>query len=202
MKITSRITACAVALVLASGLATAATETFQLDANHSSVSFRIRHLVGRVTGNFTEFSGTMSMDPEKLDTVTVSVDIKTASVDTRNADRDKHLRGEDFFSAEKFPDMKFESTKFVLKGSESGTLQGKLTLLGVTKPVELEVEILGFGPDMWGGFRGGFSATGVINRKDFGMVWNRALDQGGVVLGDEVEIQIDMEAVRKKPEGS
>jgi len=189
-------------LALASGLAVpalAGVETYKIDPNHSQVGFKVRHLVSKVPGRFQKFSGTLAVDPADLSTAKVTAVIEAASIDTNVNDRDNHLRSPDFFDATKFPELKFESVRFIPEGTSAGRLLGNLTIKGTTKAVELKVDVLGFGTDPWGGQRGGFSASTTINRKDFGMTWNKALDSGGVLLGDDVEIQIDLEAVREKP---
>lgn len=177
----------------------AAVEEYSIDLAHSQVGFKVRHLVAKVPGRFNKFSGTITVDPGDLSTAKVTAAIESASISTNQDNRDNHLRSADFMDAEKFPEMKFESVRFIPEGAKGGRLLGNLTIRGITKAVELKVEVLGFGPDPSGGQRGGFSASTTINRKDFGMVWNKSLDAGGVVLGEEVEIQIDLETVRQKP---
>jgi len=189
-------------LALAAGVAApalAGLETHKIDPNHSQVAFKVRHLVSKVPGRFEKFSGTITVDPADLKTAKVTAVIETASISTNQENRDNHLRSPDFLDAANFPEMKFESVRFIPEGDKGGRLLGNLTIRGVTKAVELKVEVLGFGPDPGGGRHGGFSASTTINRKDFGMVWNKALDGGGVVLGDDVEIQIDVETAQEKP---
>jgi polyisoprenoid-binding protein YceI len=171
---------------------------YNIDPSHSQVGFKIRHIVSKVKGKFNDFSGTVDFDPAKIEKTKASVIIKTASVDTDQEKRDAHLKSPDFFNVEKFPELKFEGNKAEKVSNEKFKLMGDLTLLGVTKPVTLDVEIGGVGNDPWGNIRSGFSATGKINRKDFGMVFNIAIDKGGYVLGDEVEILIELEAIQKK----
>ena len=182
--------------------ALAGGETYTIDKSHSQVGFKIRHFVSKVPGRFGEFSGTIVLDPANLATAKVSVEIVPASIDTGVPDRDKHLRSADFFDVEKFPKMMFESTGVVTKGPNKATMKGNLTMHGVTKPVELDVDVLGFSPDPWGGYRGGFEARGTINRKEFGIVWNQVLDTGGLMLGDDVEVTLNVEAVREKPKAA
>ena len=187
---------------LAAGVAAptfAAVENYAIDTGHSQVGFKVRHLVSKVPGRFNKFTGTISVDSADLATAKITAVIEAASINTNQDDRDNHLRSPDFLDAAKFPEMKFESVRYIPEGKMGGRLLGNLTIRGITKAVELKVDVLGFGADPWGGQRGGFSATTTVSRKDFGMVWNKALDAGGVVLGDEVEIQIDIEAVREKP---
>jgi polyisoprenoid-binding protein YceI len=189
-------------LALVAGFAVptfAEVENYAIDTGHSQVGFKVRHLVSKVPGRFDKFTGTIAVDPADLTTAKITAAIEAASISTNHADRDNHLRSADFLDAAKFPELKFESVRYIPEGAKGGRLLGNLTIRGITKAVELKVEVLGFGADPWGGQRGGFSASTTINRKDFGMVWNKALDAGGVVLGDDVEIQIDLETVRQKP---
>lgn len=174
-------------------------DTYEIDASHSQVGFRIRHLIGTVPGRFTKFSGTVQYTPGKPASWKVDAKIDPASINTDNENRDGHLRNPDFFNVEKHPEMSFKSTKVTdVKGS-AAKLHGNLTMHGVTKPVVLDLEVGGTAKDPWGNTRTGFSATGKINRKDFGIVWNKALDAGGVMLGDDVSITLDVEAVLKTP---
>jgi polyisoprenoid-binding protein YceI len=177
----------------------AAVETYKIDSGHSQVGFAIRHLFSKVPGKFNTYEGTISVDPKDLSKSAVEVSIDTASIDTGNKDRDGHLASPDFFDAAKFPKMTFRSTSVVPQGTNKATMKGELTMHGVTKPVTLEVDILGMGPGMGGRFVGGFEAKGKINRQDFGVAWNKVLEGGGSILGDEVDIVINIEAVRDKP---
>lgn len=174
-------------------------ETYEIDASHSQVGFRIRHLVGKVPGRFTSFSGTVEYASGKPKTWKVDATIDPASINTDNEKRDGHLKSADFFDVEKFPTMTFKSTKVTNVKGDAAKLHGDLTMHGVTKPVVLDLEIGGTTKDPWGNTRTGFSAAGTINRKDFGIVWNKALDAGGVMLGDDVAITLDIEAVLKAP---
>jgi polyisoprenoid-binding protein YceI len=185
-------------LALAAGIAApslAAVESHKIDANHSQIGFKVRHLVSKVPGRFEKFSGTITVDPSDLSTAKVTAVIETASISTNQPNRDNHLRSPDFLDAATFPEMKFESVRFIPEGDKGGRLLGNLTIRGVTKAVELKVEVLGFA-----GGHGGFSASTTINRKDFGVSWNKAIEGGGLVLGDDVEIQIDVETALEKPE--
>jgi polyisoprenoid-binding protein YceI len=180
--------------------ALAAVESFKIDPGHSMVGFKVRHFVSKVPGRFLKYSGTIDVDPADMTTAKISVDIDTTSLDTDVEDRDKHLKGPDFFDVEKFPKITFASKQVVTKGPGKVALLGDLTLRGETRPVEIEVDVLGFAPDGRGGTRSGFEAHTTIDRKAFGMSWNRALDTGGFILGDEVEIMLNIEAIAKKPE--
>ena len=167
---------------------------FQVDGNHSSVEFKIRHFVSNVPGNFRDFSGTIQLDPDHLDSTQVEAVIQVASLDTGNDDRDGHLKSEDFFAAEEFPTITFKSTKAEKVDESNFTLTGDLTIRGVTKPVTLAVEVLGIGPGFGGSVMLGLEAIGTVNRQDFGANWNRQLDKGGYVLGDDVTLSFSIEA--------
>lgn len=164
-----------------------------IDATHSELTFRIRHLVSRVRGGFDRWNGTIVADPGRLGNGSVQVAIETASIDTRNERRDTHLRSDDFFSAEAHPQITFRSRKVEQQG-ENLRIHGDLTMRGVTKPVVLEGTYLGITKDAQGKRRMGFEAETTINRHDFGVSWNRAVESGAL-LGDEVEISIVVAAV-------
>ena len=169
--------------------------TWNIDPVHSSVNFVVRHLmVSKVRGKFGAFSGTVTIDENRLaSSVTASVDM--ASVSTGDDNRDGHLRNNDFFDVEKFPTMTFTSTE-VRPDGDDYVLVGDLTIKGVTKRVEFELEFDGVSPDPWGGTRAGFSAEGEIDRRDFGLEWNMALDTGGLMVGEKVKINLDIQAVK------
>lgn len=178
---------------------------FQIDASHSQVSFNIRHFFTRVNGRFSDFTGTIRLDEKNLSNSSVEAVIQTGSIYTANEKRDKHLRTSDFFAADSFPTITFRSTK--VTAGEMGTLkiEGNLTIRGVTKPVVLDGNFMGAGAmdlenGMSAGYRAGFEASTTINRKDFGILWNRTLDKGGTMLGDDVAIQLGVEAIRAEPE--
>ena len=190
------------ATVLAGALslpAAAATSTWQIDPNHSAAQFAVRHLaISTVRGAFTKVSGTVQLDDKDIAKSSVDVMIDAASVDTRVADRDKDLRSERFFDVEKYPTLTFKSTR--VEQTEPGKLKvtGDLTIHGVTKRVVLDVE----GPttpvkDPWGNQRAAANATTKVNRQDFGVKWNAKMDNGGLVVGDDVAITIDVELVQK-----
>ena len=190
-------------VALASGLAASpvVADTFVVDPVHSDASFQIRHFVSNVRGRFTDFSGTIVGDPAKPEAATVEFTVKTASIDTAQTKRDGHLRSADFFDAEKFPEITFKSTKIKASGKDKYDVTGNLTMHGVTKPIALVVTNLGSagtGKDA----KFGFEATATLNRKDFGIVWNKALDNGGYMLGDDVIVSINIEAGRKKEAAS
>lgn len=173
---------------------------FDIDTGHSSVNFKVRHLVAKTTGRFEHFKGTVNYTEGKPADWKVSAEIEMASINTDNAKRDEHLKSPDFFNVQKNPKMTFVSTKVTdVKGTKA-KLHGNLTLNGVTKPAILDLEVMGTGKDPWGNTKAGFTATTKINRKDFGIIWNKGLDQGGVLLGDDVEISLEIEAQAKATE--
>ena len=165
-----------------------------VDPAHSEVSFRVRHLTGRVRGHFKEFSTSLMADPAQLTNGSVTVEVKTATVNTENEKRDAHLRSPDFFDVEKFPVMTFKSTKVESNGKDLA-LSGDLTIRGVTKPVVLKGTFNGKVTDPWGKERLGFEVSTTIDRRDFGLVWNK-LVEGSSLVGDEVTIDIAIEAVK------
>lgn len=168
--------------------------TWTIDAVHSEVGFSVRHMmVSKVRGKFTKFSGELVTTPEVLGS-SVNAEIDLASIDTGNEQRDGHLRSIDFFDAENHPVMTYRSTGLRAQGDRY-VLDGELTLRGITKSVPLVLEVNGFGPDAYGGTRAGFTATGELNRQDFGVNWNAALETGGVVLSDKITIQLEIEAI-------
>lgn len=183
----------AVLLILTvAGNVTAAT--WQIDPVHSAVTFKIRHFFSKTSGTFGDWSGTVEFDPENPQAGRVQVTIQSASIDTRNEQRDNHLRSDDFFDAENHPTITFESTE-VRKADGGWEMVGDLTMRGVTQSVVIPFEFLGSGPDGWGGTRAGFEAQAEINRKDHGISWNKTLDTGGTVLSEEVEIELQIEAI-------
>jgi polyisoprenoid-binding protein YceI len=190
-------------LVLVAALAAtpllAAEPGYVVDKVHSEVTFTIRHLVSHVSGKFDDFSGVINGDLTKPTEASVEFTIKTASINTGVADRDKHLRSADFFDAEKHPEIIFKSTS-IKPTAKKGVFDvtGNLTMRGVTKTVTLPVEFVGRANDPWGNDRAGFSATTTLNRKDYGINWNKALDNGGYLLSDDVDIRINLEAAKSK----
>jgi polyisoprenoid-binding protein YceI len=175
--------------------ASAAPATWAIDQNHSEVGFSIRHFFSKVPGNFGKFQGAIVYDPQKPEVSSVKVEIDPSSINTQNEKRDNHLRSEDFFDVTKFPTLTFVSTKVAASGDNKLKVDGNLTMHGVTKPVTLFVTFLGAGPSMNGEQRSGFEAITTLNRKDFGIVWNKTLDQGGTMLGDDVDIHLSVEGV-------
>lgn len=174
-------------------------ETFVIDPAHSEVSFQIRHLVSQVRGRFNDFSGTVQMDPKNLPASSVEFHIKATSIDTNVADRDKHLRSADFFDVEKYPEIIFKSESIKSAGKDKYNVAGTLTMHGVSKKVTLPVTFLGQGKDPWGGTRAGFETATTLDRKEYGIVWNKAIDNGGALLGDDVKIDINLETKKEAP---
>jgi polyisoprenoid-binding protein YceI len=176
-------------------LAAAEAVVYKVDPDHSGVGFSIRHFVTNVPGRFRDFDGTMRYDKDDPAASTVEFTVRANSIDTANADRDEHLRGEDFFDVEKHPTLTFKSTSVTPKGPGELDVTGDLTIHGVTKQVTLPVTVLGTMKTP-NGEKAGFETAFTINRKDYGVVWNRVLD-AGPVLGDEVKINISVEANRQ-----
>lgn len=175
-----------------------AAETFKVDKVHSAVDFRIRHMMSTVTGRFTDFDATVAIDRKNPGASSVEFSIAAASIDTNEVKRDTHLRSPDFFEVEKYPRITFKSTKVTPAAKDRFNVTGNLTMHGVTREITLPVTFLGFGKDPWGNERAGFEIETTLNRKDYGINWNRALDQGGFLLADEVRILIALEAVKQK----
>jgi len=173
-------------------------EVYTIDRGHSEAAFQVRHLVTKVRGRFKEFSGTIRLDRTHPDRSSVEFSIDIASIDTAVPDRDAHLKSPDFFDVAKFPLLTFASSRIVPTGGDRYEVKGTLTMRGVRKEITLPVSFLGFARDPWGNEKAGFELETKLNRKDFGMVWNAALDTGGVILGDEVTVSINLETLREK----
>lgn len=175
--------------------ATATTaRTFTIDKSHSEVTFQVRHLITKVRGHFEDYAGTIEFDAANPANSKVNVTIQVASIDTKDAQRDGHLKSDDFFSAEKFPTITFVSTKITPKGGEDFQVEGDLTIRDVTKSVVLPVTHLGTAKDPWGNLKLAFEGETTINRKEFGLNWNAALETGGFLVGDEVKIGLQIQA--------
>jgi polyisoprenoid-binding protein YceI len=182
---------------------TGRAETFTVDKAHSEVTFSVRHMgVSKVGGRFNDVSGTIEGDPKKPEAAKVDFAIKTTSIDTNQEGRDKHLRSADFFDVEKFPEITFKSSKIAAKGTGQYDVTGTLTMHGVSKEVTLPVTMAGPIADGRGGQKVGFETSTVVNRKDYGITWNKALDAGGVVVSEEVQVTISFEANQAKPEAA
>lgn len=174
-----------------------ATSRWNIDPAHSSIGFTVRHMViTKVRGAFTRFAGSFELDADDPTKSSVTAAIETASVDTHEAKRDEHLRSADFFAAAEHPQLTFRSTRVEPIGKGELRITGELTLRGVTKEVTLTAENLGGGKDPWGNERVGFSAATRINRKDFGLTWNQALEAGGILVGEDVDITLDIQGIR------
>jgi polyisoprenoid-binding protein YceI len=168
------------------------TGTWAVDGSHTEVGFVARHLmVSKVRGSFREVSGTVEVAEDVTQSV-AEVTVQIASVETGSADRDAHLKSADFFDAEQFPTMTFRSTSF-----DGATLTGDLTIKDVTKPVTFDVEFGGVGQDPWGNTKAGFEATTTVNRKDWGLTWNAAVEGGGVLVSDKITISIDLQLAKQ-----
>lgn len=171
-------------------------EPLKLDAAHSTVGFKIKHLViSTVNGRFNKFEGSAEFDEKTGKVENLKVKIDVASIDTNEPKRDQHLRSKDFFDIEKFPEIEFIGRKATYKNNKPVQIAGDLTIHGVTKPTTLSLEFKGIVTDPWETRRGAFEASGTINRKDFGLTWNKSLDAGGVMIADEVKLVIEGEAI-------
>jgi polyisoprenoid-binding protein YceI len=180
-------------------LASAAPVLFKVDPDHSSATFSIRHFVTNVHGRFKDFEGTVKYDKQNPTASTVEFTAQTASIDTDNKDRDNHLKSPDFFDVAKFPTMTFTSTSVKPRDANTLDVTGNLTIHGVTKPVTVPVSLLGTIATKGGGEKAGFETAFTVDRKDYGLEWNRVLDTGGTLLGNEVKIAISVEANTPKP---
>lgn len=179
------------------------TETFTFDKNHTLVGFRIRHFVSKVEGRFKDFEGTIWIDRANPSASRVELTIQAASIDTSVEGRDKDLRSPNFFDVEKYPTITFKSTKVVSKGNDTYDVTGEFTMHGVTKTITVPVKHGGFlkVPGRGGmGEKAGFEIAFPLNRKDYGLVWNRPLDTGGFMLSDDVDINVQVEANKQMPE--
>jgi len=175
--------------------AIATTTTYNIDKAHSEVTFQVRHLLTRVRGRFSEFNGTIQYDEESPERSLVDVAVQAASIDTNERDRDAHLRSADFFDVENNPVLTFTSTGIQRTASNEFVVTGDLTIHGVTRAVSFDVSFLGKAKDPWGNERIAFEAETTVNRKDFGLTWNAALETGGFLVGDEVAISLSVQAV-------
>lgn len=171
---------------------------WNLDPEHSTVEFRVAHMiVSKTTGRFMDYTGFIDMDAEAGTVTAVEATIKTGSVNTNHEKRDTHIRNADFLDVEHYPTMTFKMKSYK-KTSDSFLAAGDLTLHGVTKEITLSGHFNGTTKDPWGNIRAGFSAEGKLNRKDFGLIWNKTLDNGGLVVGDEVQIRLEIECIKAK----
>ena len=189
--------------VILAGLALAApafaADTYTFDKSHSSVGFQVRHIFTNVSGRFTDYAGTIQVDRAKPENSSVEFTIQATSIDTSEPKRDGHLRTADFFDVANHPTITFKSTSVKPNGKDSYFVTGDFTMHGVTKQITLPVTVLGEGKDPMGNEKMGLETAITLNRKDYGLNWNRALETGGVLVGDEVKVQISIEANKAKP---
>ena len=173
---------------------------WQIDNSHSHVGFSVKHMmIATVRGQFHAYTGTLELDAADLTRSRIAGTIEVASIDTKEAKRDEHLRSADFFDVEHFPKITFESRRIERVEGDEYRVVGDLTIRGVTKEVVLDAEYAGIHKDPWGNTRTGFSAKGAIDRKDFGLTWNAALETGGVLVGDKVKLSLELEVVQQVP---
>ena len=188
----------AIIVAVAIAVPSLSAATWEIDKAHSSVGFTVKHLViSNVNGKFDDFSGTINFDGKDFAAATVAVDVKTASINTGVAQRDGHLRSSDFFAADSFPQLTFRSKKVVPGKDGNFKVVGDLTMRGVTKEVILDAVFNGTVKGMEGDTRAGFSATTTINRQDWGVSWSKTLDSGGLVVSNDVNVVLEIEAVQK-----
>jgi polyisoprenoid-binding protein YceI len=179
-------------------VATTLTGTYAIDPSHSRIGFVARHaMVTKVRGSFNEYDGSGYFDSVDPSRSSAEVTIKAASIDTRNADRDAHLRGNDFFDMETYPEIRFVATSVESSGSDTYRVTGDLTIKGTTKPVTFDVEYTGTAVDPFGNTRVGFEGSTTVNRKDWGISWNAALDAGGVLVGEKVVLEFEASAIKQ-----
>jgi polyisoprenoid-binding protein YceI len=174
---------------------TTGTRTYKIDKSHSEAIFQVRHLVTKVRGRFSDFEGAIEYNDADPQQSNVHFTINATSIDTAEPDRDKHLRSADFFEVDKYPQITFVSKRIAKRGAETFDVTGDLTMHGVTKEIVLPVAHLGKAKDPWGNERLGFEAETTINRKDYGLHWNAALETGGFLVGDDVKISLQIQAV-------
>ncbi|CAN5670514.1 YceI family protein [soil metagenome] len=172
--------------------------TYKLDPMHSEVTFKVKHLmITNVSGNFAKFDASLTAEKDDFTDAKITFEADIDSISTNNEQRDGHLKSDDFFSAEKFPKLTFESTSLTKKSDEDYTLPGNLTIRGVTKTVMLDVEYGGTAVDPWGQTKAGFEVNGKINRKDFGLSWGAVTETGGVLLADEVKLHMQIQFTKQ-----
>ena len=199
-QISARIGVLLAAVFFVTADARAATERYNVDPDHSIVGFSVVHMVvSKTTGRFKDYTGFIEMDPDARTVKSIEAVILAASLDTNHGKRDTHLRSQDFFNVEKFPTMTYKMKSYEKIGDNQYRAKGDLTLLGMTKEIVLTGTFNGLVPkDPMGNTRAGFSAHGKINRQDFGMKWSKTLDTGGLVVGDDVDINLEIEVIKQK----
>lgn len=172
--------------------------TYKIDAAHSEITFKVKHLmITNVTGSFSKFDATMESAAADFSDAKINFEADVNSISTNNADRDGHLKSDDFFSAEKYPTISFKSTSFVNKGGSDYTLTGDLTIRDITKSVSFPVEFGGTVTDPYGQVKSGFEIAGKFNRSDFGLTWSAVTEAGGVVLSDEVKLHLNVQMIQQ-----
>jgi polyisoprenoid-binding protein YceI len=173
--------------------------TYKIDVDHSDIMFKVKHLmISTVSGIFKKFDATLELDEENFENAQVTFEADTDSVDTKNEQRDAHLKSDDFFNAEQFPKMTFKSTSVERVAHNEFKLHGDLTIRDITKPIVLDVEYHGQTKDPWGNQRMGFEANGKINRKEFGLKWSAVTEAGGLVVADDVKLHLNVEMVKQQ----
>ncbi len=176
---------------------TATKTIWNIDPTHSEIQFKVKHLViSTVTGHFRQFEGTLETEGDDFATATIHFEADTASVDTNQTQRDEHLRSAEFFDSEQYPKMTFQSTQVEKTGDDTYTVTGDLTIKDVTKAVALKAEYGGSMTDFYGNYKSGFEISGKINRKEFGLTWGAVTEAGGVVVGDEVKLALNVQVAR------
>lgn len=176
---------------------TAAKTIWNIDPTHSEIQFKVKHLViSTVTGHFRQFAGTLETEGDDFATASIHFEAETASVDTNQTQRDEHLRSAEFFDSEKYPKMTFQSTQVKKTGDDTYTVTGDLTIKDVTKSIELKAEYGGSMTDFYGNYKSGFEISGKINRKEFGLTWAAVTEAGGIVVGDEVKLALNVQMAR------
>jgi len=187
------------ALLAVAGTPTAGLAGWQVDTAHSSIGFSVKHMaVSKTKGTFDTFEASFEFEPGKPETWSCTATIDAASVNTGNEKRDDHLRNPDFFDVANHPTITFTSTGVEMADEESGVMTGNLTMHGVTREIQLDLEVLGMVKDPWGNTRVGFSLEGKINRKDWGLSWSKVMEGGGLVVGEDVTLTIDIEGIQDK----
>jgi polyisoprenoid-binding protein YceI len=194
----ARLLAALAVIAIAASAASAAPATYTVDKNHTEIGFEVRHFFSKVHGRFNQFDGTIAFDPENPAAISVNATAQAKSIWTDNENRDNDLRSSNFFAADSFPTLSFKSTKVTATAKDKFKVAGDLTMHGVTKPVVFDAEFLGSGPvgvsgKSWGS-KAGFTATTTINRKDWGINWNKVLDNGSLMLSDDVTLTLNIEA--------
>ncbi len=179
----------------------AAKTTWVIDPSHSEIAFKVKHLmISNVKGQFSEFSGQILTDNDDFSTSDISFSINPASISTGVADRDGHLKSADFFDVDNFKEITFLSGKLTKAANDEFQLSGNLVIKGVSQPINLDVEFGGLMVDPWGNVKAGFTIDGKINRKDFGLTWNAALEAGGVLVGEEIKLSLEVQLLKQKAE--